>query len=266
MLHSPDDLAPAAAQFYRKVMQVLGEANLPFLVGGGYAFYSYTTILRDTKDFDVFVLPEVLDDVLATLSAAGWQTDQKFPHWLAKVYHEGYFVDIIYNSGNGICPVDQQWFDSATRAEILGQSVLLSPVEEMIWQKSFIKERHRYDGSDIVHLLHYHSESLNWERLLRRFGDYWMVLLSHLILYRFIYPDDRPHRAEQILRQLLERWQQESTQDTDVRQPPRCRGTLLSLVDYLPAIEKWGYQDARLRPWGSMTSADVDLWTNEFEK
>ncbi len=73
--------------------------------------------------------------------------------------------------------------------------VLLAPPEEMIWSKSFVLERERYDGADVNHLLHACGESLDWERLLHRFDRYWEVLFSHLLLFQFAYPVHPVDRA-----------------------------------------------------------------------
>jgi hypothetical protein len=43
----------------------------------------------------------------------------------------------------------------------------------------------------VLHLLHETGPSLDWPRLLMRFGDHWRVLLSHQILFGFVYPDKR---------------------------------------------------------------------------
>ena len=263
-----DELLPWIADFYRRVMQTLRDAEIPFLVGGGFAFYCYTKISRYTKDFDIFIDPSDLARTLEGLKAAGYEADNKYPHWLAKAHHRDQVVDIIYSSGNGLCLVDGEWFKAGNPATVLGETVLLAPVEEMIWQKAFIMERHRYDGSDILHLLHYHREALNWDRLLRRFREYWLVLFSHLMLYRFAYPDDRSEKVSSVLQWLSLRLQNEldNVDETESQAAPICRGTLLSLLDYLPAVDEWGYRDARIRPLGNMTQSEVEQWTNTFER
>ncbi len=58
----------------------------------------------------------------------------------------------------------------------------------MIWSKAFIMERERYDGADIAHLILACGRDLDWRRLLGRFGRRWRVLLSHLVLFGFVYP------------------------------------------------------------------------------
>ena len=61
----------------------------------------------------------------------------------------------------------------------------------MVWSKAFVMEKYRYDGADVAHLLLRQGASLDWKRLLRRFGRHWRVLLSHLVLFEFIYPGQR---------------------------------------------------------------------------
>src|ERR1044071_7752165 len=41
--------------FYRRTLHVLSDARTPFLVGGSHALLNYTGIVRETKDFDLFV-------------------------------------------------------------------------------------------------------------------------------------------------------------------------------------------------------------------
>src|SRR5207248_659415 len=111
----------------------------------------------------------------------------------------------IYNSGNGRCPVDDDWFAHAVWAEVLGTPVSVIPAEEMIWQKSYIMERERFDGADVAHLLRARGPALDWDRLLRRFGAHWRVLLSHLVLFGFVYPSEQDKVPRRVLHDLAER-------------------------------------------------------------
>ena len=129
--------------------------------------------------------------VLDVLKRAGFKTEIAFTHWLAKAHHGDKFIDVIYSSGNGVAEVDDEWFAHAVDEEVLGVPVKLCPAEEMIWSKALIMERERYDGADVAHLFRHCSGLLNWERLVRRFGANWRVLLSHLVLFGFIYPGER---------------------------------------------------------------------------
>jgi hypothetical protein len=265
-----EPLSPDAAAFYRRTMAVLEQAGITFLVGGAYAFAHYTGIVRHTKDFDLFILPGDFDPALAALSAAGYAVERNFPHWLGKVYSDGSYVDLIFGSGNGLTPVDESWFTHARQGEAIGMQVRLCPIEEMIWSKAFIMERERFDGADVAHLLHCCAERLDWQRLLDRFGDHWRVLLSHLILFGYIYPADASRLPREVLQTLIERLSREvfgtDGEPAAAAAEAVCRGTVLSRAQYLFDVENHGYRDARLPPSGSMSAEEVEKWTAAIEE
>ena len=248
--------------FFRKVLRLLLRADIPFLVGGGYAFAAYTKIRRDTKDLDLFIKPDDCESAIAMAREAGFETWVKSPHWLGKIQQGEHFVDLIYSSGNGACPVDDAWFSHAVPTTLLGLKLRLIPTEEMIWSKAFIMERHRYDGADIAHLLLARGPAINWERLLDRFDAQWPVLLSHLLLFRFIYPQSASQIPDRVLAALVARISETQTPPRR-KDEPLCRGTLLSFCEYLPDVEAWGYRDARLWPLGALTRPEIDRWTAE---
>jgi len=251
-------LGEPAYGFYREALERLNEAGIDFMVGGAYASGHYTGILRDTKDFDIFVRPDDCRRVLDLFAEAGFHTELTFPHWLGKVYWSEYFVDVIFSSGNGVARVDDDWFAHAQPATVLDMPVHLIPVEEMIWSKGFVVERERYDGADVNHVLRARAAQLDWKRLLQRFGPHWRVLFSQVVLFGFGYPGERTQVPEWVMRYFIRRLESEA----QTAGPKHlCRGTLLSREQYLVDIEEWGYQDARLLPHEYMSSEDIEHWT-----
>ena len=262
-----ESLDPETRAFYQRSLRELVESGIPFLVGGALAFEQYTGIPRNTRDLDVFVRPMHRDAVLDHFEGVGAQTDRSFPHWLAKVRSGDDYVDIIFSSGNGVAEVDAQWFLHAVPATVLGTAVALSPVEEMIWSKAFVMERERFDGADIVHLLHARAADVDWERLVTRFGPHWRVLLSHLVMYGFVYPAERGRLPRDVLADLTARLAAETEADPSVDAaapdaPPVCMGTLISRQQYLVDVESRGYRDGRLPPTGRLTEDELAAWTN----
>jgi hypothetical protein len=253
------DAAANRHRFYRRMMLALNQAGTPYLVGGAYALNRYTEIVRDTKDFDIFVRPVDVPAVQAVLAAGGCEIDDFAPFWLSKATCGADFIDIIHSSGNGIAQVDDLWFAHATPAEVLDVPALLVPAEEMIWSKSFIMERERFDGADVLHVLHEQAHRLDWQRLLDRFGEHhWRVLYAHLVLFGFVYPQRRVSIPDWLMAELTRRLRIEQRQA-----PPRnltCRGTVLSRHQYAVDLGQWGYRDGRLPPEGHMSQADIDLW------
>jgi hypothetical protein len=249
--------------FFRQVLRLLKKERIPFLIGGGYAFAVYTNIRRDTKDLDLFIRPGDLEQALALAREQGLRTWVKSPHWLGKIARGEYFVDLIFSSGNGICPVDDRWFEYSPSSTLLGHKVDLVPAEEMIWSKAFIMERHRFDGADVAHILLARAPDLDWDRLIERFDEKWAVLLAHLLLFRFVYPQRARQIPDEVLARLSAR-QPETARSAPIESGQAlCRGTLLSYLEYLPDVRSWGFLDSRLRPRGSMSQREIDRWTEE---
>jgi len=248
----------AAKTFFASALEILVASQIPFLVGGGYALKRHIGLKRPARDLDVFVDPHDTQRVLRLFHDLGYTVELTFPHWLGKIYRGRQYVDIIFSSGNGIATVDAAWFQNAVEDKVLGQRVRLCPPEEMIWSKAFVMERERYDGADVIHLILARGLDLGWSRLLMRFENYRLVLLSHLVQFLFVYPSEAsrvPTWVWDELRADLEVERRASRQTARI-----CRGTLLSRGQYLDALDR-GYQDARLRPEGTMNREDVATWT-----
>jgi predicted nucleotidyltransferase len=255
-----DEIAPATAAFYRRALQVLCDAQVPFLVGGAFAHACFTGIRRATKDLDLFIQRRDYERVAALMQAEGWRAGIAFPHWLAKVYAGEEFIDLIFNSGNGVTPVDERWLRNNREAVVLGVPVRVANIEDSLLSKAFIMERERFDGADIAHLLLTNAETLDWKTLLDRFGPHWRILLAHLTLFGYIYPGERYRVPQWLMDTLTSRLADEVRQRPD-SDPHVCAGTLLSREQYLHDVDQLGYTDGRLTPASTMTREDVVTWT-----
>ena len=256
-----DEVIPETAAFYRCALQALTDAKVPFLVGGAFAHACFTGIRRSTKDLDLFVRREDYERVAQLVKAQGWRAEMTYPHWLAKVYAGEDFIDLIFNSGNGVTPVDDRWFRANAQADVLGVPVRLANIEDSLMSKAFIMERERYDGADIAHLIQANAERIDWQGLVERFGVNWRVLFAHLTLYGFVYPGERHRVPNWVMEEMIARLAAET------RQPPMedhrvCQGTLVSREQYLHDIENLGYLDGRLTPASTMTAEDIAVWTD----
>jgi hypothetical protein len=250
--------------FYREAVGDLQSTSVPFLIGGAFALESYTGLVRRTKDLDIFVRPGDCDRLLSGLRRKGYETEIRFPHWLGKAFKDGHFIDVVFNSGNGICRVDDRWFDHAVPGDLLGVQVAIVPAEEMIWSKAFIMVRERYDGGDIAHVLRARAKVLDWARLLSRFHRHWRVLLSHLVLFGFIYPGHRLQVPAWLMSELMRRLELEM--HSLPSDPQVCQGPLLSWSQYLVHTEHGQYQDARHIPRGSMTEQETRYVTTVLSR
>jgi hypothetical protein len=133
----------------------------------------------------------------------------------------------------------------------------------MIWMKAYIMERERFDGADIAHILQSCAEKLDWPHLVHRFGPDWRVLLSHLVLFGYIYPGERDKIPAAIMDDLIARLQSEKR---TAGAEHICRGTLLSRKQYLLDIQERGFRDARLQQRVHMNAKDIVHWTRAIAK
>lgn len=254
--HDPFDLR--CADCYRRAMDALERARVPFLVGGAFALQQYASIFRDTKDFDIFVRPSDAERALAAFAEAGFRTEMTASHWLGKARENDLYIDVIFSSGNGVATVDDVWFDRAVEAEVLGRRVRIIPPEEMLWSKGLIMERERFDGADVIHVIRATAERLDWDHLMWRYDGHWRVLLAHLVLFGFVYPTERWRIPARVMRDLVARLERElATVDGGDRV---VYGTLLSRTQYLPDLEQWGYKDARALPPAELSEEDTREW------
>ena len=247
--------------FYVDAIRLLETNDVRFLVGGAFAHSRYTGRDRDTKDLDIMLRKRDVPHALAAFKGAGYDVEIPFPHWLGKVRREHQYIDVVFSSGNGLVSVDDLWFAHAVGAEVLGISVALCPAEELLWSSAFVQERERYDGAEVLHLLHARGLFMDWPRLIERFGRHWPVLFSYLILFKFAYPDRRGDIPDDVMDLLAERLRNQQP-EPDNRM---CLGTLLSRQQYLFDLDQLGYTDARLRPHGAMTPEQTEIWTRAIE-
>ncbi len=246
---TPIEPGEPTAAFYVDAMRRLDEAGVPFLVGGGYAMAFYTGIRRNTKDLDLFVRHDDHARALETLARAGYQTEYFYRFWIAKALSGDDFVDILYNSGNGVCVVDDAWFEHSQHIDVLGHPARIVPAEEQLWSKAFVQDRDRFDGADVIHLMLRQRDALDWPRLVRRFRGHEAVLLGHVIMLRYAYPGEREAVPQWVFQQLLEASEQSSSGDGS----RVCMGGFVAQKSYTVAFTEWGYLDGRLQPNGPLS-------------
>ena len=232
-------------EIYKRALAALNEAGVPYVVAGAYAIYEHTGIYRQTKDLDLFCEPQAVIPAMEALKAAGFRTRLEQSHWLAKALDDPYFIDIIYGMGNGLALIDADWYAHSKPAILAATPVRVAPVEELIWHRLFINERHRQDMADIVHLILTMGHMMDWDRLLAKTDDNWPLLLAQLQTFRYVYPgytNQVPHR---VLGELLERAERDARLAPADREHDTTRGTLISRFSFAIDVNEWGFHDLR---------------------
>lgn len=231
------DFAQEQTRLFREVLQLLNDRGVPYAVSGAFALQAHTGIWRDTKDLDLFLCAEDVPAALQYLKQDGFETSVADPAWLAKAHRGEFFVDMITGMSNCVVTVDQSWIDRAQPAEVVGVKTKILGAEELIASKLFVTRRERFDGADVVHVIHGTRGKLDWERLLALIGEHWQVLLWALILFQYIYPANTDFVPRALWDDLLGRLRHELEHPNG---RARFRGTLIDPNMFSIDVNEWG--------------------------
>jgi len=235
-----------AHAFYREALELLQESSAEFMLGGAFALFHYTGIYRDTKDLDIFCRIRDYPKILKYFSEKGYKTELSDVRWLAKIFKEEYFIDVIFDSVNNICSVDDSWFEHAHNAEFVGLNVKLLSPEELIWCKIYVQNRERYDGADVNHIILRYGKKLDWKRLFSRFEQHWHLLLSQLINFQFVYPADYHDIIPKwLFDELIGRAQEQYDLPPSLEKV--CRGPMIDQTQYSIDIKDWNYKSYTIK-------------------
>jgi hypothetical protein len=226
---------------YRRALETLNAASIPYVVAGAYAIYEHTGIYRKTKDLDLFFEPEAVPDAARLLRSAGFVTRLEDAHWLAKATEGSIFVDLIYGMGNGVARIDEGWIRHSRPGILAAAPVRIAPPEELIWHRLFINERHRHDMADVLHLILCLGDTLDWDRLVARTGPNWPLLLAQLITFHYVYPGYRSNVSSEVFDALMQR--AKAPAQGPGAEPDFTRGTLISRFSFSIDVREWGLVD-----------------------
>ncbi len=235
-----EETQSTAQDFYQEALQLLLKHQSPVLIGGAFALYHYTGIYRDTKDLDLFCKAEDYPSILKLLSQHGYRVEVTDPRWLAKAYKGDYFIDLIFNTTNHTCFVDDSWFEKEEKGELFEVPVRFILAEELLWTKIYVQNRERYDGADINHLILRYGSQLDWQKLWNRMKQHWNLLLSQLLNFQFIYPSDRKLVPSWLFDELLALAKSQYELPEPIEKV--CLGPLVDHTQYQIDITEWKYK------------------------
>ena len=199
--------------------------------------------------------------MLVAFEHAGYHADVPFPHWLAKIPATASISTCSSGPATGSSMSTTAGSRTRWRAEVLDRQVRLCPPEELLWSKAFVQERERFDGADVLHLLHACARTLDWDRVLVRFRS--LGPSSSAIWSRS--SSSIPIAATTYRPRSWRTGRAGSHVSTEARNRV-CYGTMMSREQYLHDVNVLGYVDARLVPRGTMTPEELAIWTDAIGK
>jgi hypothetical protein len=213
--------------FYKEALQLLHDSSCHFMLGGAFAMFHYTGIFRNTKDLDIFCKSSEYPKILKFFAENGYETELTDVRWLAKIFKGEYFIDIIFDTVNNICTVDDSWYERASDGMFVCTPVKFIPAEELIWCKTYVQNRERNDNADINHILLKHGKNIDWT-------------------FQFVYPADY---REIVPKWLFDELMSRAHEQYDLPSPVEkvCRGPLIDQTQYQVDIKEWDYKTCTIK-------------------
>lgn len=216
---------------YRRVIQEARAAGIHFAFGGAFATAVYTGELRNTKDFDIYILPEDREAMFGAISRAGLRDlFDSLPYdrsWIYRASQDEVIVDAIWVMANQRAPVDLWWLTHGPQVTIRGEQLRAIPIEELIWSKLYVLQRDRSDWGDVLRLIYARADAIAWDRLLFRLAEDTPLLTGTLAVFGWL----APHRAQRIPDSI---WGRVGLRPPEPAPDPELTRTRADLLDSRP--------------------------------
>jgi hypothetical protein len=186
-------IPPEEWTVYREVIQRARARGIRFAFGGAFATAVYTGELRNTKDFDFYLLPSDREPMIRAMHEAGLRDYfERLPYdrsWIYRASQDDIIVDAIWAMANQRTDVDEDWLTRGPEITIQGERLRAIPPEELIWSKVYVLQRERCDWGDVCNVLDAWVQDVDWERLLRRLGEDVPLLAGAMSVFAWLAPD-----------------------------------------------------------------------------
>jgi hypothetical protein len=179
---------------YNPVLKLAEASGVRFAIGGAFALATYTNHLRNTKDLDLYILPDDKERMIEIVEKCGmkdlYSKASYDRNWIYRCCGETQqIIDIIWSMPNRRSVVDEHWVERGPSLDIRGSVVRAIPLEELLWAKMYVVQRERCDWPDILNLLFFSVASIDWDHLLRRIGSDFPILEAILTLFKWLCPE-----------------------------------------------------------------------------
>lgn len=186
-------IPPEEWAVYSEVIRRAQARGIGFAFGGAFATAVYTGELRNTKDFDFYLLPRDRESMIRVMAETGLRDYfERLPYdrsWIYRASRGDIIVDAIWAMANHRADVDERWLSRGPEITIRGERLRAIPVEELIWSKLYVLQRERCDWGDIFNLIDAQVQAMNWKHLLDRMADDDPLLAAAVSVYAWLAPD-----------------------------------------------------------------------------
>lgn len=164
MEHRNHSFAPIGHAL-KKATHALRDAEVRHMVGGSVAVWARGGP-ESSHDLDLMIREEDVGRALAALEQAGFRTETPPEEWLVKAYDGDTLVDLIHLARE--LPITDEVLDRADPITVLGVTVDVMALEDILATKLMALGEHALDYEAILQTARSLREQVPWERLRER--------------------------------------------------------------------------------------------------
>jgi hypothetical protein len=146
----------------KKAVVALREAQVDFLLAGSLA--SWARGGPETRhDLDFIVKSEQAELALEALAQKGMRPERPPEEWLYKAWDDDLLIDVIFHP-RGL-PVTDEVIQRGEELHVLGMTVPVMAIEDVLATKLLAITEHRVDYSDLLGVARALREQIDWRAL-----------------------------------------------------------------------------------------------------
>ena len=146
----------------KKAVAALREAKVDFLLAGSLA--SWARGGPETRhDLDFIVKSEQAELALEALAQKGMRPERPPEEWLYKAWDDDLLIDVIFHP-RGL-PVTDEVIQRGEELHVLGMTVPVMAIEDVLATKLLAITEHRVDYSDLLEVARALREQIDWRAL-----------------------------------------------------------------------------------------------------
>jgi hypothetical protein len=143
----------------KRASAALRDAGIRFMLGGGLAAWARGGPPTD-HDVDFLIAESDAPRALEALVEAGLRAERPPEEWLLKAYDGEVLVDLIFRpSGGAVTP---EHFERATRMEVLGQTLLVASIDDVLVTKLLALTEQEPNFQPVLALARALREQIDW--------------------------------------------------------------------------------------------------------
>ena len=152
----------------KKTAAVLREADVPFLLGGGFAAWARGGP-ETVHDLDYMVRPSDAERALEALESAGLRSAKPPEGWLYKAWDGDTLVDLIFRPSG--TDVDDAMFERSDELDVQAVPMNVMSLEDVMVSKLLAMREHEVDYDGVLETGRALREQIDWDAVRERTGE-----------------------------------------------------------------------------------------------